>query len=202
MSNKNNSNTEESFLEPQPYLENQSMYVMQSGPMDENYYNNVFETFPQYTSPPPYMPNPPTHRGSLPLIYDSMIPSKPKETTTMEIDRRFTESAIPKLKRQRKRKEPEDDQRRQFLERNRVAALKCRQRKKQWLADLQDRVEYLASDNENLQSQTSLLREEVISLKTLLLAHKDCKVAQSNGITLNVIQNLSSVMPSKRVHGM
>ncbi|KAG1437443.1 hypothetical protein G6F56_013103 [Rhizopus delemar] len=102
--------------------------------------------------------------------------------------------------------ETQDDQRRQFLERNRVAALKCRQRKKQWLADLQDRVEYLATDNEHLQSQTTLLREEVIGLKTLLLAHKDCEVAQANGITVSVIQNVSSIMPSdrcpKRIHGV
>ena len=59
-----------------------------------------------------------------------------------------------------------------------TAALKCRQRKKQWLNNLQARVEYLTNDNEQLQVQSNVLREEIVNLKTLLLAHKDCPIAQ------------------------
>ncbi|KAG0364542.1 hypothetical protein BC939DRAFT_467243 [Gamsiella multidivaricata] len=76
----------------------------------------------------------------------------------------------------------EEEKRKNFLERNRQAALKCRQRKKQWLANLQQKVEYLTTDNEHLQSQTAALRDEIIHLKALLLAHKDCPVAQANGV--------------------
>jgi len=47
---------------------------------------------------------------------------------------------------------------------------------------LQNKVEYLSSDNEKLQTQATSLREEIINLKTLLLAHKDCAVAQANGV--------------------
>ncbi len=64
----------------------------------------------------------------------------------------------------------------------RVAALKCRQRKKQWLANLQSKVEMYSSENDSLTAQISQLREEVVSLKTLLLAHKDCPVTQQQGI--------------------
>jgi hypothetical protein len=71
----------------------------------------------------------------------------------------------------------------------RSAALKCRQRKKQWLNNLQAKVEYLTNDNEQLQLQANSLREEIINLKTLLLAHKDCAVAQQNGVVgLNILQ--------------
>lgn len=63
-----------------------------------------------------------------------------------------------------------------------IAALKCRQRKKQWLSNLQAKVEYLTTDNEHLQSQTAALRDEIIHLKALLLAHKDCPIAQANGV--------------------
>ncbi|KAF9126026.1 hypothetical protein BGW39_006989 [Mortierella sp. 14UC] len=76
----------------------------------------------------------------------------------------------------------EEEKRRNFLERNRQAALKCRQRKKQWLTNLQAKVEYLTNDNEHLQGQTATLRDEIIHLKALLLAHKDCPVAQANGV--------------------
>lgn len=63
-----------------------------------------------------------------------------------------------------------------------VAALKCRQRKKQWLANLQSKVEMFSSENDQLSSQISALREEVVALKTMLLAHKDCPVTQSQGM--------------------
>ena len=38
------------------------------------------------------------------------------------------------------------------------------------------------AENEALGAQISSLREEVVSLKTLLLAHKDCSVTQQQGL--------------------
>ncbi|KAK9768249.1 Transcription factor [Basidiobolus ranarum] len=85
-----------------------------------------------------------------------------------------------------------EEKRKLFLERNRKAALKCRQRKKQWLTNLQSKVEYLAQENETLESQATSLREEIINLKTLLLAHKDCPIAQANGVI--GLDNLASTL--------
>ncbi|KJR83232.1 activating transcription factor, other eukaryote [Sporothrix schenckii 1099-18] len=76
----------------------------------------------------------------------------------------------------------EEEKRKNFLERNRVAALKCRQRKKQWLQNLQTKVELYSTENENLSSQINQLREEIVNLKTLLLAHKDCPITQQQGL--------------------
>ncbi|KAL1846581.1 hypothetical protein VTK73DRAFT_251 [Phialemonium thermophilum] len=81
-----------------------------------------------------------------------------------------------------KSKMTDEEKRRNFLERNRVAALKCRQRKKQWLANLQSKVEMFSSENDALTAQITQLREEVVNLKTLLLAHKDCPVTQQQGL--------------------
>lgn len=134
-------------------------------------------------------------------------------TTSTPYVRRYTEGSLPKYnnstaasiatpRKQRMKdtskesssvdSQDEEGKRKHFLERNRQAALKCRQRKKQWLANLQHRVEFLSTDNEQLQSQATMLREEVINLKTLLLAHRDCKVAQANGATMNMIQSVGS----------
>ena len=66
--------------------------------------------------------------------------------------------------------------------RDRVAALKCRQRKKQWLANLQAKVEIFSSENDSLSAQVASLREEIVSLKTMLLQHKDCPISQSQGL--------------------
>jgi len=64
----------------------------------------------------------------------------------------------------------------------RVAALKCRQRKKQWLANLQAKVEIFSSENDSLSSQVASLREEIVTLKSILIQHKDCPVSQSQGL--------------------
>ncbi|RCI02666.1 hypothetical protein CU098_012156 [Rhizopus stolonifer] len=156
------------------------------------------------------------HRGSLPIIQPDQYTTNIQPTiTTAPYARRHTEGSISaatryanqtrkqKTESQKHKKtngadSSEEDKRKHFLERNRQAALKCRQRKKQWLADLQHRVEFLSTDNEQLQSQATMLREEVINLKTLLLAHRDCKVAQANGTTVSMIQNVSNTltMPS------
>ncbi|KAG2202467.1 hypothetical protein INT47_013083 [Mucor saturninus] len=78
-------------------------------------------------------------------------------------------------KRTRTVKLPEDEEKRKnFLERNRLAALKCRQRKKQWLSNLQTRVEYLANDNDQLQMESEALRKQIMELKSLLVNHKEC----------------------------
>jgi len=68
-----------------------------------------------------------------------------------------------------------------------VAALKCRQRKKQWLSSLQQKVDWYTRENEMLSSEVGQLREQVTALKTLLAAHKDCPVAQQNGATPEAI---------------
>jgi ATF/CREB family transcription factor len=60
--------------------------------------------------------------------------------------------------------------------------LKCRQRKKQWLANLQNKVEVYSNENDQLSQQLNGLREEVVNLKTLLLAHKDCPITHQQGI--------------------
>ncbi|CAO3621590.1 unnamed protein product [Mucor hiemalis] len=96
------------------------------------------------------------------------------ETTTTNKRQKKSKSSITS-----KENDPEDEEKRKnFLERNRIAALKCRQRKKQWLQNLQTKVEYLAADNEQYHMQANALREELINLKTLLMAHKECPINQ------------------------
>ncbi|KAM0791499.1 hypothetical protein ACM66B_005952 [Microbotryomycetes sp. NB124-2] len=73
----------------------------------------------------------------------------------------------------------DEEKRKNFLERNRQAALKCRQRKKAWLANLQSKVEMLTTDNETLQSTVTNLKEEIQSLRAILAAHANCPVGGS-----------------------
>ncbi|KAJ5887975.1 hypothetical protein N7495_008016 [Penicillium taxi] len=90
------------------------------------------------------------------------------------------------------KKMTDEEKRRNFLERNRVAALKCRQRKKQWLANLQAKVELFSTENDALTATVAQLREEIVNLKTLLLAHKDCPVSQAQGLGPLMMNGMST----------
>ncbi|THG93972.1 hypothetical protein EW145_g8242, partial [Phellinidium pouzarii] len=67
-----------------------------------------------------------------------------------------------------KKFETEEEKRRNFLERNRQAALKCRQRKKAWLTQLQAKVEFLSNENERLTNALVSSREEIARLSQLV----------------------------------
>ncbi|KAI8901386.1 hypothetical protein BC833DRAFT_577975 [Globomyces pollinis-pini] len=72
-----------------------------------------------------------------------------------------------------------DPERLSFLERNRKAALKCRQKKKNYVMNLEKQVESLSSENESLHAQVNKLREHLLSLKTVLACHQDCHIPQT-----------------------
>ncbi|KAJ2962156.1 hypothetical protein NQZ79_g2636 [Umbelopsis isabellina] len=67
-----------------------------------------------------------------------------------------------------------EEKRRKFLERNRQAASKCRQKKKAWMQDLEQRSEEITNRNKALHETVSMLKEEVLFLKNQLLAHRGC----------------------------
>lgn len=70
--------------------------------------------------------------------------------------------------------ETEEEKRKNFLERNRQAALKCRQRKKAWLGQLQTKVDGLSGENERLRSIIQNLTDEVGRISAVLSSHRDC----------------------------
>ncbi|XP_077074500.1 cyclic AMP-dependent transcription factor ATF-7a isoform X1 [Siphateles boraxobius] len=85
--------------------------------------------------------------------------------------------AQPTGGRRRRTTDDDPDERRQrFLERNRAAASRCRQKRKVWVNSLEKKAEELTSMNVSLSNEVSHLRNEVAHLKQLLLAHKDCPV--------------------------
>lgn len=82
-----------------------------------------------------------------------------------------------------------EEKRRKFLERNRAAASRCRQKRKIWVNQLEKKSDNLASTNAQLTAEITALRSEVAQLKALLLAHKDCPVTQQQKALVNQIAN-------------
>ena len=73
---------------------------------------------------------------------------------------------------------PEDVKRSKFLERNRVAASKCRQKKKEWTQNLENRARDLHKNNNMLRMNVESLRQEILFLKGELLKHSSCGCEQ------------------------
>ena len=78
-------------------------------------------------------------------------------------------------KRSRARSTADDGSRRdKFLERNRIAASKCRQRKKEWVSGLEEAKNGLETQNSQLQMEYNGLLGEVSRMKNQIMAHASC----------------------------
>jgi hypothetical protein len=70
--------------------------------------------------------------------------------------------------------ETPEEKRARLLERNRIAAAKCRQKKKQAQESLQQQASDLTQKNTTMHTLVNDLREEALKLKNQLLAHSTC----------------------------
>ena len=72
---------------------------------------------------------------------------------------------------------PDDERcrkRNQFLQRNRVAASKCRRKKKEWMGQLEERARALQLEKNHLTVAVTSLKNQVLWLKGELLKHDTC----------------------------
>jgi hypothetical protein len=70
--------------------------------------------------------------------------------------------------------EEDGSKREQFLARNREAASKCRQKKKEWTTGLEDRARELSAQKQVLTTYLAMLKNELLMLKCKCLEHSDC----------------------------
>ena len=70
--------------------------------------------------------------------------------------------------------DPDGNRRSKFLERNRVAASKCRQKKKEWTSNLENRARELQRQNNELRLMVDSCKEEILFLKGEMLKHTAC----------------------------
>ncbi|KAG5665420.1 hypothetical protein KAF25_009545 [Fusarium avenaceum] len=98
--------------------------------------------------------------------------------------RRQRVSKEPSLKEEDDEEEDDDDpgeegsdKRNRFLKRNRIAASKCRQKKKEWVSNLEDTRYSLEHENNNLHKQYNGLVDELSTIKNQLMEHASCNDA-------------------------
>ncbi|EDQ88133.1 uncharacterized protein MONBRDRAFT_37668 [Monosiga brevicollis MX1] len=80
---------------------------------------------------------------------------------------------------------PIDERRLKHLERNRAAATRCRERKKQWLQQLQQKAATLTTSNRQMHEELKRLRDEVLNLKGNLVQQQGPNALERAGIQLS-----------------
>lgn len=96
--------------------------------------------------------------------------------------------------------EEDDEKREQFLARNREAASKCRQKKKEWTQDLEQRARDLSSQKQMLTTYLAMLKNELLMLKCKCLEHSDCGCEEIRSYmknTLNTMPPANAALYSK-----
>jgi len=104
--------------------------------------------------------------------------SKPKTSAIPNINAgNTTNKNILKTKRTKKghrRTRSESEKKEQVKQRNRVAATKCRQKKKVKVDELKEMQSHLEAQNNDLRMEFQRLREEVGQVKSSLINHTEC----------------------------
>ncbi|RAH69853.1 bZIP transcription factor [Aspergillus aculeatinus CBS 121060] len=110
-----------------------------------------------------------SHRSSYGSISSISSSSSSSSTTGYYAQRRPSEPVFSPT-----HNAVEQQKRERFLERNRVAANKCRRKKKEHTRQLESRCMEVTQANSRLESEVSQLRSQILELKNELLRHSGC----------------------------
>lgn len=114
-----------------------------------------------------------TRSSSKPNELNDMSPLKPMSTTAKPIQTKPHRGPITKSKKKSQQKIP-SPQNKNELARNRIAASKCRVRKKKWIENLQVEKTGVEAIRKELQAQYITLLQEACVLKNHLINHAGC----------------------------
>ncbi|KAF5628735.1 transcription factor atf21 [Fusarium sp. NRRL 25303] len=135
-------------------------------------------------------------KSSIPSVNSAKTDTKPRRSSRATKTQRNQSSVEPvaKTRQRRASKEPsleEEDEdendgldethkRSKFLKRNRIAASKCRQKKKVWMRELEETTRDLEIEHNALHSQYTNLMGELTTIKNQLMDHASCNDANIN----------------------
>ncbi|KAG0021552.1 hypothetical protein BGZ82_011299 [Podila clonocystis] len=111
-----------------------------------------------------------------PLVKE--LSTSPKQATATKSPKGTkSHDALPKVAKSRKRKTEQlspEAKRQRFLERNRKAASKCREKKRLQTLQIINDADAITARNQELHESLAELEEEVRRLKNQILGHRDC----------------------------
>lgn len=90
----------------------------------------------------------------------------------------------------------EDPGREAFLARNRMAATKSRQKKREWTHTLEENLRELQQRNKDLKFQVGMLKQDIVTMKSMCLQHFDCNCVN---IRSYMNQSLANILTEGQV---
>jgi hypothetical protein len=119
--------------------------------------------------------------------------SQPTETTSSRRRKSSTTTKSVTSDAQDEGEEEMDEKRSKFLQRNRVAASKCRQKKKEWTNNLEQRARELQANKAQLAMLVGSLQEEMLFLKGEVLRHNNCDCKSMRDYLKQQVQSISQI---------
>ncbi|GAQ02947.1 hypothetical protein ALT_0268 [Aspergillus lentulus] len=168
----------EPFSPNQPAYETQSPYANQFSqfspeasktPVDAYAYSVPAELY-TYA----YLPPQPLYLDQPPFPWAEATPHPSPDSQHISPQALAAASSKPPSPHTTDSPQPDTTKRQRYLHKNRVAATKCRSKKKQYIQQLQSRFEDLSLAKRELQCQVQMLRDGLISLKEELVRHARC----------------------------
>lgn len=141
-----------------------------------NSQSNLFGNYPPNFMPIRPLPN--SQLGSFKPNINNYMVSLPKHLS-------FTQTKPSKKSTGGRKRLPTDGmspKKIDFLERNRKAALKCRQRKKDEYKRVEETMRLIEYNNNMISKEIQALTQEAIKLRSLIASHGFCPIAQANGV--------------------
>ena len=125
---------------------------------------------------------------------DEKVKSSSKASKAAKRTRKSTRK--PRDQEEKEEQKPLDEKRHKFLERNRVAASKCRQKKKEYTQSLEDRARTLDQANRTLRASLTSHEDEYQFLVNQMLKHTDCSCTDIREFVIKKSQALTSASAS------
>lgn len=116
------------------------------------------------------------------------VKKEPKQTSRKP--RRVTKPTAEEESMMAEMEGMDETKREQFLARNREAASKCRQKKKQWTSNLEERARELSFEKQMLTTQAAMLKNELLMLKCKCLEHSNCDCEGIRDYLKHTVTNL------------
>lgn len=158
--------------------------------------------------------------NSIPSLQESHImPSarKPSHGDSEPPKKRARQKQSKSTKQESEDEEEEDEsteKRKKFLEKNRIAASKCREKKKKWVHELEYNKSQLERQNMELRLEHRGLMSELNQTKSMLMSHADCndpnitewlnnqarRIVQTTGSSMFSMPNPLSAYPPQGQH--
>ena len=150
-------------------------------PLGQSLFENELSEYASWNNGSAMIDGQDSYFQQLPILQESGNMEVPEDKPRSSVDAETSEiTQKPKRGRPRKNKakkplseQEEQEKRQKFLERNRQAASKCRERRREWISKQEKRLKCEQVKNAELRAMCSILRQDIRNLLCMINQHNE-----------------------------